>query len=358
MAWLERPSAIRRGPPARVGEVVEGHPRPAPPDELGDDLGVDHRSAARDATDRVGEVIEILDPILEQVPDAARAVRDDAQRERRLDVLRQTRIPPRSRARRGWPRRPSGLRRCAWAAYGCRRWRHRGGARAPHQQARGVPGLAPTSKPPRRAAERSLRAAAASRRPGRWSVMPPDQGPDRRARELVLRDEPEGPAVWRPGDLGRWRRETRSARRTAADRRPQAPAPPRTPRCPAARYRAARNPVGASGRPPGRGPVLGLADHVETVGLEQRSRLEAEAGVVVDDEHAVHAAILTPHVRRSYRVTPDPASQSVCQSRPMSGRSIRVAIGVLGTVVAVAGESIAINAGTPPVPVSSISRSG
>jgi len=55
-----------------LGEVIERHLRAPAADELGDDLGVDHRAAAGDPPDRVGEVVEILDAVLQEVADAAR----------------------------------------------------------------------------------------------------------------------------------------------------------------------------------------------------------------------------------------------------------------------------------------------
>ena len=59
------------------------------PTSTRDDRGIDDRAALRDPPDRVGEVVEIRDPVLEQVADPARAVAHQAQRERRLDVLGQ-----------------------------------------------------------------------------------------------------------------------------------------------------------------------------------------------------------------------------------------------------------------------------
>ena len=47
-------------------------------------------------------------------------------------------------------------------------------------------------------------------------------------------------------------------------------------------------PQGAGGGQAGR-PVAGLADDLEAVRLQHGARLDAEAGVVVDDEDGVHA---------------------------------------------------------------------
>ena len=105
--------------------------------------------------------------------------------------------------------------------------------------------------------------------------------------------KPEDPAARRGAARTRSPRGSRSARRAAAVRRPRARGRPRTPRRRAGRCRAGRGPAGATraAARPGRA-VVGLADDVEAVGLEQGARLDAEAGVVVDDEDGVHGAIV------------------------------------------------------------------
>ena len=52
--------------------------------------------------------------------------------------------------------------------------------------------------------------------------------------------------------------------------------------------------------------------------------------------------------RGAYRVAPTRPVVAVCQSRAMSGRRIRLAVGVLGTIVALVAEAIALQAGEPP----------
>ena len=60
---------------------------PAADHELGDDLGVQRRPAARHARERVHELAHVRDPVLEQVADAARPVREQLARVLALDVL-------------------------------------------------------------------------------------------------------------------------------------------------------------------------------------------------------------------------------------------------------------------------------
>src|SRR3954468_8013019 len=50
-----------------LGQVVERDAGATPADELGDHLGVDDRPASRDSTDGVGEVLEILDAVLQEI---------------------------------------------------------------------------------------------------------------------------------------------------------------------------------------------------------------------------------------------------------------------------------------------------
>ena len=89
MAWFERPSAIRART-SRSRSVRSSRGTCAPPaDKLGDHLGVDDRAALGDPPDGVGEVVEIVDPVLEQVADPTGAVAHQAQGEGRLDILRE-----------------------------------------------------------------------------------------------------------------------------------------------------------------------------------------------------------------------------------------------------------------------------
>ena len=111
-------SALRHQPEdlaLAFGEIVERDLRPPAPDELGDDLEVDDRAALGDPADRVREIVEIVDPILEQVSDAARPIGDQPERERRLDILRQDEDADR-RAMLGADRPRAGLRRYGSAA--------------------------------------------------------------------------------------------------------------------------------------------------------------------------------------------------------------------------------------------------
>ena len=55
-------------------EIVERSGLGPPGDQLRDDLGVDDGPAAADAPDRVREVVDVLDPVLEEVAHASGAV--------------------------------------------------------------------------------------------------------------------------------------------------------------------------------------------------------------------------------------------------------------------------------------------
>ena len=92
IALFERPSAIRPEHLAlarcQLGErVVLG----AAPEELRDDLGVDRGSAAPDAVHRVEEVVELDDPVLEQVAEPLGRLAEEPERVARLDDLRRAR---------------------------------------------------------------------------------------------------------------------------------------------------------------------------------------------------------------------------------------------------------------------------
>ncbi len=72
-----------------LGQVVERDPGPAPADELGDHLRIDHGPALGNPSDRVGKVVEVVDAVLQQVADTAGAVGNQPQGEGRFHVLRQ-----------------------------------------------------------------------------------------------------------------------------------------------------------------------------------------------------------------------------------------------------------------------------
>lgn len=57
-------------------------------DEHGDDGRVDHRAALRDPSDHVGKVVEIGDPVREQLADSDGTVAHQPHRKRGLDMLR------------------------------------------------------------------------------------------------------------------------------------------------------------------------------------------------------------------------------------------------------------------------------
>ncbi len=64
--------------------------RPVSParEELRDDLGIERGASLGDPADRVDEVADVHDPVLQQVPDATAPVREELGRVRLLDVLR------------------------------------------------------------------------------------------------------------------------------------------------------------------------------------------------------------------------------------------------------------------------------
>ncbi len=87
---LVRPPLCHQGQDFALAlrKVVERDPR-TPADEDSDDRGIDDRTTLRDPADGIGEVVEIRDPVLEQVPDAAGTIAHQTHGERRLDVLGQ-----------------------------------------------------------------------------------------------------------------------------------------------------------------------------------------------------------------------------------------------------------------------------
>ena len=52
---------------------------------------------------------------------------------------------------------------------------------------------------------------------------------------------------------------------------------------------------------------LVLADDGETIGLEDGARLDAEAGVIIDDEDGIHGPIVAQRTAPTYRVSPHSA---------------------------------------------------
>ena len=90
IAWFERPSAISartsRSRSVRSSSGTRARRRPTSWATTSGSITEPPFAIRRIG---VGEVVEVVDPVLEQVADAARTVGHQAQRERRLDVLRQ-----------------------------------------------------------------------------------------------------------------------------------------------------------------------------------------------------------------------------------------------------------------------------
>ena len=89
MPLLERPSAISESTSRSRGVSSSRRAGPRPGDELRDDLGVHRRPAGRDAPHGLDELGGIGDAVLQQVADAAAAVREQLLGEDALDVLRE-----------------------------------------------------------------------------------------------------------------------------------------------------------------------------------------------------------------------------------------------------------------------------
>ena len=90
MAWLERPSAMRaRMSRSRVVRLVRALSSPRRRSSCADDLGVDGRSAAGDAPQRVGELGDVGHPVFEQVADALGRVLEQVDRLPGFHVLGQ-----------------------------------------------------------------------------------------------------------------------------------------------------------------------------------------------------------------------------------------------------------------------------
>src|SRR5439155_10369370 len=76
-------------------EVVQRARRATPTEERRDHFGIDDRAAATDPLDRVDELGEVADTVLQEVPDAAWRVAEEPQDVPGLDVLRQDQQPDR-----------------------------------------------------------------------------------------------------------------------------------------------------------------------------------------------------------------------------------------------------------------------
>ena len=68
-------------------EIVERHRGAPPADELSNDFRIDDGAAARDPPDGIGEIVKVLDAVLEEIADAPGTIADEAQCIGRLGVL-------------------------------------------------------------------------------------------------------------------------------------------------------------------------------------------------------------------------------------------------------------------------------
>ena len=101
-----RPSAIAASTSRSRGvSAASGSSAPAADHELGDHLGIERRAAASDPAQGVHELADVADAVLQQVADAAGAVREELGRVLALDVLAEHQ-DRRARARAGAPRSP------------------------------------------------------------------------------------------------------------------------------------------------------------------------------------------------------------------------------------------------------------
>ena len=88
IAALERPSAISPSTSRSRGvSSSSGSSRALAAEHLRDDLGVERRAAAADAAHRVGERVDVGDPVLEQVAEPLGALGEQLARVGDLDVL-------------------------------------------------------------------------------------------------------------------------------------------------------------------------------------------------------------------------------------------------------------------------------
>ena len=88
MPTFVRPSAIAASTSRSRGVSADsGSSARVPDHELGDHLGIERGAAASDAAQRVHELADVADAVLEQVADAARAIREELRGVLPLDVL-------------------------------------------------------------------------------------------------------------------------------------------------------------------------------------------------------------------------------------------------------------------------------
>ena len=111
IAAFERPSAISESTSVSRGVRRSSGPSTPPArEQLRDDLRIERGAAGRDAPHGVDEVVDVHDPVLQQVADATAAVGEQLRRVGLLDVLRDDQHPVPGRARaarapRAGPRR-------------------------------------------------------------------------------------------------------------------------------------------------------------------------------------------------------------------------------------------------------------
>ncbi len=90
IAPFERPSAMSRRTAVSRSRELDQRVAVAPPaDEHGHDLWIDRRAAARHPPNRVEQLIDVGDPVLEQITDAGPTIGEEAHGMGRLDGLRQ-----------------------------------------------------------------------------------------------------------------------------------------------------------------------------------------------------------------------------------------------------------------------------
>ena len=91
---MERPSRHHRQHlTLAVGQRVEWIARSSAPDQLGHNRRIDHQTAPGHPAHRIGELGQVSDPLLEQVPGTLGPVLDQRQGELRFDVRRQDKNP-------------------------------------------------------------------------------------------------------------------------------------------------------------------------------------------------------------------------------------------------------------------------
>ena len=302
--------------PLPLGQLVERVAGPAAADELGHHGRVDHQPARGDPADRVGQLVDVGDALLEQVAGAVRAGLDQfAARNRGSTCAESTSTPTAgwlSLERAGGVEALGGVGRRhpdvdhddvgRVGAHGVEqrlRVPDLGGHREPgvgEQPAPGPAGTAPRRRrsPPAgpagsgRAACRQHRGACApsSIRPleSRASAFPVREAAQRRPLSSALAMNPRAtlrppPAVVaaRPARHQHHRRGRCRRDQLLGDAEPVA--------CRAAARRAAPRRAAGPGPPERRGAVAGLAHHVETVGDQHDLGQRPERRMIVDDQH-------------------------------------------------------------------------